>query len=1174
MTSNNPFDDDGSDRLSAPTTGTRTHSPLPRSSAVMIASNSLNESPIWAARHVEWPLPSSISAAQFQKLVKASRQSAQVLGIVYKGSSDKMDDGSAAPRSSKTTDTATTTTTGSFQQIPAQQHSDNLFAGFMNRVLQHPPVVDNNANEPVENAFVRPPRAGCVAAANGWIVAGVDGPPPLRLISRWNVRRGALADQYMALPPPASDDYVRIHHVLVDPTASHTLVSTANGELYYIHSSQQRQQAIKLVGFGPNADGTVPGSMSTPTTKSPAAKQQQQRTGITATSVANRTDEASQRSVQMGVTTGTWITAVAWDKERGTEGSTKKILLGTNAGEIYEYALVAPNSEDASLTPLSPSAVVGGSATSSSNSNTANVAKSYGKVDAAGLPVLLHRLYSTTTGDSTETGAAVTGLYFERLRTGLLVLAATSGRGKRTRFYTFYSPHNSSFRMVLASTHTSLTELPGSVDWADLRVCNDHFGLRTAIGIYFGKIDRTLSGPAALSGGSSMIVDSGIIPYAEDLSDPKHTSAVVPVSLALTPHHIICLSENGSVSFLNRVAQKVIQREQIDVAVVSSSKSGVAAGGGPSGVAAGATSGRSNEQNFMGEFLMDIRRPDQVWLRKGRGLVHISSMQEDRDVWKFTLQKCLDMPISIKPVEQKVSVKSAFDRTFASQTLTDDEKNQEALFDQAKAMCTNNVQKAVVTAIRGEFHVSKGRAELGAKYLAQSPPSLHPFADTAIRLALPKLGIEDSQGSGFSFHARKSLEESNVPLITYLSDTMRVGKMNDDRMTCTMIGAWLTELYLNERADRLTASSLRGQHATREIESSHRAMLAQFLATNVNNMEAKSIMKVLTSHDASAAECASFATKSGDIATAVNAALSVSSKKISGAFDVLRILQEAPFELAEPFYYKHASVLLSRAPTAAGESFLMRYPQGLSPLRLLPAIMQYEKERTERGRAKLLAASSRQGGVEETKMGLEVSIDGPKSSSDGFELRLDTDLSRVSSFVDDSSVVTSYLEGVISLGCRSSAIFNYLISLYTKMEDEEPLYRFLAAHVPAVPSIGEATKRMLSNDRLSPPMDMSYALRSVLRSGRHFRSAIKLYMGFGMRQQAVELALKVDPVLARELAQESTELEERKRLWLMIAKHAASDTNSRGGDVVARVVAVLRDCGPDVISIEDVLPFL
>ena len=74
-----------------------------------------------------------------------------------------------------------------------------------------------------------------------------------------------------------------------------------------------------------------------------------------------------------------------------------------------------------------------------------------------------------------------------------------------------------------------------------------------------------------------------------------------------------------------------------------------------------------------------------------------------------------------------------------------------------------------------------------------------------------------------------------------------------------------------------------------------------------------------------------------------------------------------------------------------------------------------------------------------------------------------------------------------------------------------------------------------------------------------------------MRQQAVELALRVDPSLARELAQDSVELEERRRLWLMIAKNAASEGVSGGDvDVVSKVVSVLRDCGPDVLSIEDV----
>jgi hypothetical protein len=183
-------------------------------------------------------------------------------------------------------------------------------------------------------------------------------------------------------------------------------------------------------------------------------------------------------------------------------------------------------------------------------------------------------------------------------------------------------------------------------------------------------------------------------------------------------------------------------------------------------------------------------------------------------------------------------------------------------------LCTNASQKAVVTAVRAEYNLQQGRGELAAKYFAQCPASLEPFADTAIRLALPRLGIDDITTG----KARECLEASNLPLITYLSDKMRMGSSNDDRMTCTMIGAWLTELFLNERSDQLTCAD--DPKGARELETSHRALLAQFLSSNVNAMDAKTIIKILTSHDVGAAECASYAAKSGDIATAVNAALS------------------------------------------------------------------------------------------------------------------------------------------------------------------------------------------------------------------------------------------------------------------------------------------------------------
>jgi len=679
-------------------------------------------------------------------------------------------------------------------------------------------------------------------------------------------------------------------------------------------------------------------------------------------------------------------------------------------------------------------------------------------------------------------------------------------------------------------SHASLVELPGSLDRAELKVCNDHICMRTETGIYYGTIDRAQSGPAFAGG--SMIVDSGILPYDADKHHAAHGTGNIPVSLAVTPHHIITL-ENNEVRFINRVAQKIIQNEKVEFVSMASE--------------------RPLDDSVMGtaELMCDIRRPDQVWLRKARSLVHIASSQEDRDVWKYTLHKSLNMQISSKRANGATSS--------TRNVLSEDEKAQELLFEQAKSLCTNPSQKAVVTAVRAEYHLSQGRAELAAKYLSQCPPVLEPFADTAVRLALNNLGIDDPYSYGSSSLAREALK-SNLPLITYLSDKMRVGKNSNDKMTCTMIGAWLTELYLHERDSHPGAKQ----------------SLTHFLSQNVHTMDAKTIMKILTSHDVSATDCAAYAAVSGDIATAVNAALRVSPDTQDGVVEALRILNEAPFEIAESLYYKHSSTLLARAPILAGKSFLSRYTHGLSPTRLLPSFMYYERLRIEKKRGKQLAEAAKGKNPFASPNPKTVESVDVKGSRDFFGGGVEVQIfSQSGSFVDEP-VTTKYLEGVIKLGCQSSAIFSFLISLYVDMADEEPLYKFLSEHVPSAAAASEKAGRgALVGEGFSGPLDMSYALRTILGTGRHFRSAIKLYMGFGMRQQAVELALKVDPSLARELAQDSVELEERRRLWLMIAKNAASEGISGGDvDVVSKVVSVLRDCGPDVLSIEDVLPFL
>ena len=185
--------------------------------------------------------------------------------------------------------------------------------------------------------------------------------------------------------------------------------------------------------------------------------------------------------------------------------------------------------------------------------------------------------------------------------------------------------------------------------------------------------------------------------------------------------------------------------------------------------------------------------------------------------------------------------------------------------------------------MRAEYHLYCGRVELAAKYMAQCPSAVMPFADTAVRLALPMLHGDDNEPlitqRNNSHKANEALANSNMALITFLSDKMKIAarrSKSNDAMVCTMLGTWLTELHLQER-ERDNASSS-GKH--RHGQPMNRALLHQFLSSFVRDMDSKPIIDVLSSHDVSAGECAGFSAAAGDIGAAVNAALSGEDEKV------------------------------------------------------------------------------------------------------------------------------------------------------------------------------------------------------------------------------------------------------------------------------------------------------
>ena len=604
-------------------------------------------------------------------------------------------------------------------------------------------------------------------------------------------------------------------HVFVDPTGCHSLLSGANGDLFYSHTTSSKN-IRKLKGFGLNTDGS--GSFR------PGKAWRQ------VSASASLTPAQKEAGVQLGLTPGCHITAVGWNK-MGTEGATNKILLGSSFGEIYEYEIEAEDDDSSS----------GG-----------------GGEDC--LPTLMVRLNESESGTGTGTASGiVSGLYFsmnENENSGIVVLAATSGVNKQTRLHSYLSVEsgNGKLRIVFSSNENvsrrSFMELPGSINYADIKVCNDSFAMRTETGIYHGSIDISNSRTVPWNKGGNGIIDAGMFSY--ELSS-------IPISIAITPHHFISLCEMNEVRFISRVAKKTIQKERVDwVAMVHSSGSSATMDDGIFG-------GNS-------ELIMDVRRPDQVWLRKSRSLVHISSTREDRDVWKFSLQSCL----------KGTSAGGGF-APRASMRMLNDDKYMDAEFEHAKSLCTNNTQKAVVTAARAEFHLSHGRIELAAKYMAQCPPTLVPFAETAIRLALPSLGIKDSRPRQESSMAKEALKGGNVGLISYLTDKMRSAKARNDGVACTMIGAWLVELHLHEREHGGSPDiQLDGGESQARNMNGSNAKTQQFLSSNAHNMDAKTILRILCSHDVAASECSLYAASAGDIGTAINAALCNVDYMVSG----------------------------------------------------------------------------------------------------------------------------------------------------------------------------------------------------------------------------------------------------------------------------------------------------
>ncbi|CAL0323663.1 unnamed protein product [Lupinus luteus] len=163
---------------------------------------------------------------------------------------------------------------------------------------------------------------------------------------------------------------------------------------------------------------------------------------------------------------------------------------------------------------------------------------------------------------------------------------------------------------------------------------------------------------------------------------------------------------------------------------------------------------------------------------------------------------------------------------------------------------------------------------------------------------------------------------------------------------------------------------------------------------------------------------------------------------------------------------------------------------------------------------------------------------------------------------NETHEVIKYLEYCVHrLHNEDPGVHNLLLSLYAKQEDDSSLLRFLQC------KFGKGQK-----DGPEFFYDPKYALRLCLKEKR-MRACVHIYSMMSMHEEAVALALQVDPELAMAEADKVEDDEDlRKKLWLMIAKHVVEQEKGTKRENIRKAIAFLKETD-GLLKIEDILPF-
>ncbi|THG19953.1 hypothetical protein TEA_021574 [Camellia sinensis var. sinensis] len=385
----------------------------------------------------------------------------------------------------------------------------------------------------------------------------------------------------------------------------------------------------------------------------------------------------------------------------------------------------------------------------------------------------------------------------------------------------------------------------------------------------------------------------------------------------------------------------------------------------------------------------------------------------------------------------------------------------------------------------------------------------------------------------------------------------------DDKCQITMISTWATELYL----DKINRLLLEDDTALENRSSEYHSIIKEFrafLSDCKDVLDEATTMNLLESYGR-VDELVYFASLKEQYEIVVHHYIQQGEAK-----KALEVLQKpaVPIDLQ----YKFAPDLIMLDAYETVESWMTT--KNLNPRKLIPAMMRYSSEPHAKNE------------THEVIKYLEFCVHRLQNEDPGVHNLLLSLYAKQ----EDNSALLPFLQCKFGKGQLSGPEFfydpKYALRLCLKekrMRACVHIYSMMSMHEEAVAlALQEDDSALLrflqckfGKGQLSGPeffYDPKYALRLCLKEKR-MRACVHIYSMMSMHEEAVALALQVDPELAKAEADKVEDDEDlRKKLWLMVAKHVVEQEKGTKRENIRKAIAFLKETD-GLLKIEDILPF-